>query len=71
MRYQGRLFVTNVDGLINRVLEEAHASHYSINPDSTKMYHELREVFWWQVLMKDIPKIVGKCPNCKQVKEEH
>ncbi|TMW90959.1 hypothetical protein EJD97_014998 [Solanum chilense] len=44
LRYQGRLWFPNVDGLRNSILEEAHGSRYSIHPGSTKMYHDLREV---------------------------
>ena len=68
MRYQGRLCVPNVDVLRNRILEEAHWSRYSIHPGSTKMYHNLRDVFWWEGLKKDIAKFVAKCSNCIQVK---
>ena len=71
MRYQGRLCVPNVDDLRNRILEEAHGSCYSIHPGSTKMYHELREVFWQGRLMKDIVKFVARYPNCKHVTTEH
>ena len=35
------------------------------------MYHDLREVFSWEGLKKDIAELVGKCPNCQQVKAEH
>ena len=45
LRYQGRLCVPNVDGLRNRVIEEAHGSCFSINPGSTKIYHDLTEIF--------------------------
>ena len=51
--YQGRLYVPNVDGLRNRILEEAHGYYYSIHPGSTKLYHDLREVFFWEGLKKD------------------
>ena len=71
MRYQGRFSVHNVDDVINRILKEAHGSRYSIRPSSTKMYHDLREVFWWEVLKEDIAEFVAKCPNCQQVKAEH
>ena len=71
MRYQGRLCVPNVDGLRNRILEEAHGSCYSIHSGSSKMYHDLKEVFWWNDLKKDISEFVTKCPNCQQVKSEH
>lgn len=32
------------------------------------MYHDLREVYWWNGMKKDIAKFVAKCPNCQQVK---
>ncbi|TMW91885.1 hypothetical protein EJD97_013774 [Solanum chilense] len=48
LRYQRRLCVPNVDGLTNRNLEEAHWSCYSIHLGSSIMYHNLREVFWWE-----------------------
>ena len=48
-RYQGRLCVPNVNDLRNRILEEAHGLHYSIHPSSLKMYHDVREFFWWEV----------------------
>ena len=71
LRYQGRLCVPVVDGLRYRILEIAHGSHYSIYLGSTKMYYDLREVYWWEGLQKDIAKFVPKGPNCKQVKAEH
>lgn len=45
LRYQGMLCVPNMDGLRERVLAEAHKSHYVIQPDSTKIYHDLKEMY--------------------------
>lgn len=39
--YQGSLCVTNVDGLRERILAEAHSSKYLIHPGATKMYLNL------------------------------
>ena len=36
-----------------------------------KMYHNLREVFWWEALKGDIAELVPKYPNCQQVKVGH
>ena len=71
MRYQGRLCVPKVDELRIRILEEAYGSRYSIHPGSTKMYYNLREVYRWENLKKDIEDFVAKCPSCQQVKAEH
>ena len=32
---------------------------------------DLREVYWWEGLKRDIAEFVAKCPNCQQVKQEH
>jgi len=45
LRYQGRLCVPDVDGLREKILEEAHGSRYSIHLGAIKMYRYLREVY--------------------------
>ena len=57
--------------LRDRILEEAYKSRYSIHSGSTKIYHDLREIYWWEGMKKDIQKFVARCPNCQQVKVEH
>ncbi|KAH0672805.1 hypothetical protein KY290_025037 [Solanum tuberosum] len=71
LRYQGRLCVPCADGVRERILDEAHNSFYSIHPGSTKMYRDLRDVYWWCGMKKDIAKFVSSCHSCQQVKAEH
>ena len=71
LMYQGRLCVPRMDGLQERIMEESHSSRYSIHPGSTKMYRDLREVYCWEGMEKDIAEFVAKCLNCQQVKVEH
>ena len=71
LRYKGRLCAPNIDYLRSRTLDEAHGCRYSIHLGSTKMYPDLREVYWWEGLKEDIVEFVAKCPNCQQVKAEH
>ena len=61
--YQGRLCVPNVGELRQHILAEAHNSRYSIHPGATKMYRDLREVYWWNGMQKHIENFVAKCPN--------
>ncbi|WMV30003.1 hypothetical protein MTR67_023388 [Solanum verrucosum] len=44
--YQRRICGPDVDGLREKILEEAHGSPYSIHSRATKMYRDLREVYW-------------------------
>ncbi|XP_070023213.1 uncharacterized protein [Nicotiana sylvestris] len=69
--YQGRLCVPDIDGLRERIMAKAHTSRYSVHPGSTKMYHDLKEVYRWNNMKKDVADFVAKCPNCQQVKVEH
>ncbi|XP_070034930.1 uncharacterized protein [Nicotiana tomentosiformis] len=71
LRLQGHLCVPNVDGLRERILEEAHSSRYFIHSGATKMYRDLRQHYWWRRMKKDIVEYVGRCLNCQQVKYEH
>ena len=35
------------------------------------MYHDLKEIYWWEGLKRDIADFAAKCPNCQQVKAKH
>ncbi|GJU14857.1 putative reverse transcriptase domain-containing protein [Tanacetum coccineum] len=39
-------------------MDEAHTSRYSIHPGADKMYHDLRDLYWWPGLLQqpEIPK---------------
>ena len=70
-------FATKVDcvpavgELRQHILAEAHNSRYSIHPGATKMYRNLREVYKWNGMKRDIEDFVSKCPNFQHVKVEH
>ena len=60
-----------MDDLRIKIVAEAHGSKYLIHLGSKKMYHDLKQIYWWDAMKKDIEDYVGKCPNCQQVKAEH
>ena len=49
----GRLCVPDVDNLREEILEEAHFAAYSVHPYATKMYHSIKDLYWWDGLKKD------------------
>ncbi|KAJ0480216.1 putative nucleotidyltransferase, Ribonuclease H [Helianthus annuus] len=69
--FMGRVWVPLFGGLRNLVLDEAHKSKYSIHPGADKMYHDLKEFYWWPNLKGDIATYVGKCLTCSKVKAEY
>ncbi|WRX08485.1 Integrase zinc-binding domain - like 4 [Theobroma cacao] len=71
LRYGTRLYVPDGDGLRREILEEAHRAAYVVHPGATKMYQDLKEVYWWEGLKRDVAEFVSKCLVCQQVKAEH
>ncbi|KAH0672776.1 hypothetical protein KY290_026933 [Solanum tuberosum] len=68
---KGRICVPRIDDLIDKLLAESHGSQYSIHPGVTKMYRDLKRIYWWLGMKKDIAEFVAKCQNCQQVKYAH
>ncbi|GJQ92099.1 retrovirus-related pol polyprotein from transposon TNT 1-94 [Tanacetum coccineum] len=53
------------------IMDEAHKSKYSVHPGADKMYHDLRDMYWWPGMKRDIATYVSKCLTCSKVKAEH
>ncbi|KAK1406228.1 hypothetical protein QVD17_41517 [Tagetes erecta] len=53
------------------VMDEAHKSRYSVHPGSEKMYHDLKQLYWWPNMKADIATYVNKCLTCSKVKVEY
>jgi hypothetical protein len=71
LRFGDRLCVPKDSTIKREILEEAHHSPYTVHPGSTKMYHDLREVYWWNNMKREIAHFVEQCLTCQQVKVEH
>ena len=52
--FKNRLVVPKVPELRQSILEEAHTTGFSIHPGSNKMYHDLKQRFWWTKMKIDI-----------------
>jgi hypothetical protein len=68
----GKRLVFPVDlEIMKIILDEAHKSKFSIHPGSTKMYHDLKQNFWWSNMKVDIAKYVAECDTCHRMKASH
>jgi hypothetical protein len=59
------------DEVRQQILDEAHLSRYSIHPGSTKMYHDLKQHYWWTKMKIEIARYVARCDTCRCVKAIH
>ena len=59
IRYKDRLYVPDNDEIRKEILKEAHSTPYSVHPDTTKMYRDLKLHYWWPGMKKRCGKVRG------------
>jgi len=68
--FRDRVCVPDVPELKKRILEKGHKSSLSIHPGATKMYQDLKRLYWWPGMKKDIAEFVYACLICQKSKIE-
>ncbi|KAA0047905.1 retrotransposon protein, putative, Ty3-gypsy subclass [Cucumis melo var. makuwa] len=66
--FERRLCVPSDSAVKTELLSEAHSSPFSMHPRSTKMYQDLKRVYWWRNMKREVVEFVSKCLVCHQVK---
>jgi hypothetical protein len=69
--FNNRIVVPKNDEVHQQILDEAHLSHYSIHLGSTKIYHDLKQHYWWTKMKIEIARYVAGCDTCRRVKAIH
>ena len=59
LRFRGRSCVPDVEEIRKDLLREAHHSVYASHPSGTKMYHDLKENYWWSGMKRDVARVVS------------
>ncbi|GJU76230.1 putative reverse transcriptase domain-containing protein [Tanacetum coccineum] len=49
-----RIWVPVYGNLRTLIMNKAHATRYSVHPGADKMYYDLRDLYWWPRMKKDI-----------------
>jgi len=60
-----------VHELRKTILEEKHKSNLSIHPGATKMYQDLKIMFWWPNMKREVSEFVYACLVGQKAKIEH
>ncbi|KAL0543546.1 hypothetical protein IC582_018644 [Cucumis melo] len=66
--FERRLCVPLDSAVKTELLSEAHSSPFSMHPGSTKMYQDLKRVYWWRNMKREVAEFVSRCLVCQQVK---
>ncbi|XP_052482998.1 uncharacterized protein LOC128036150 [Gossypium raimondii] len=59
LNFCGRLCVSQDKDLRQAILTKANSSPYAMHPCSGKMYYDLREIYWWLRLKRDVMDFVA------------
>jgi hypothetical protein len=71
LRFKEGLVVPRKEALKKKILDEAYTLRYSIHPGSTKIYHDLRQQFWWTRMKCEAAHYVLECDTCQNVKDDY
>ncbi|GKF03017.1 putative reverse transcriptase domain-containing protein, partial [Tanacetum coccineum] len=52
------------------IMDKAHKSKYLVHPGADKMYYDLRDMYWWPGMKKDIALYVSEPVECITVMNE-
>ncbi|GJV59083.1 putative nucleotidyltransferase, ribonuclease H [Tanacetum coccineum] len=69
--FMDRIWVPLAGGMRTIVMDEAHKSKYFVHPGADKMCYDLRDMYWWPGMKRDISTYISKCLTCSKVKAEH
>ncbi|KAG8489111.1 hypothetical protein CXB51_017135 [Gossypium anomalum] len=69
--FRGRMCIPKDSDLRMMILKEAHGGPCAMHPGGSKLYRDLRELYWWPGLKREVTEFVRKCLTCQQVKAEH
>jgi hypothetical protein len=69
--FEDRLVVLMDQALRKKILGEAYLYKFSMHPRSNKMYHDLRSLYWWTRMKREIAKYVSECDTCQRIKASH
>ncbi|XP_075478864.1 uncharacterized protein LOC142519721 [Primulina tabacum] len=58
--FQGRICVPIGDAIRRDILTEAHTAPYSVHLGGTKMYQDLRRLYWWPATLKGVMRFGKK-----------
>jgi hypothetical protein len=69
--FEDKLVVPKSRDLKKKILDEAHLSKFSMHPGSTKMYHDLKPLYRWTRMKREIAQYVSECDTCQRIKASH
>ena len=71
LKFRNHIVVPKDKSLKKEILDETHRSKYTVHPGGNKMYQDLKILYWWENMKREIAQFVRSCLTCQQIKAEH
>ncbi|GJS81309.1 putative reverse transcriptase domain-containing protein [Tanacetum coccineum] len=68
---QENVLAERLHGLDQQMERKGDGCLYSVRPRADKMYYDLRDMYWWLGMKRDIATYVSECLTYAKVKAEH
>ncbi|GJT14141.1 putative reverse transcriptase domain-containing protein [Tanacetum coccineum] len=65
-----RIWIPSVGGVRKLIMDEAHTFRYSIHSGADKMYYDLRYLYWWPGMKRDIAELT-KSAHFLPIREDY
>ncbi|GKD19459.1 putative reverse transcriptase domain-containing protein, partial [Tanacetum coccineum] len=65
-----RIWIPLSSNVRTLIMNEAHTSKYSVHPRADKMYYDLRDLYWWSGMKKDIAMLT-KSAHFLPIREDY
>nr|GEV90397.1 putative reverse transcriptase domain-containing protein [Tanacetum cinerariifolium] len=66
-----RIWIPSVGGVRKLIMDEAYTFRYSLHSGADNVYNDLRDLYWWPGMKRDIAEYVSRCLTCSKIKAEH
>jgi hypothetical protein len=71
LRYQGSMYIPEGGDIRSIILKESHRALYCVHMSVKKMYTNMKNIFFWVGMKRDVVHFIAKFLECQQVKNDH
>ena len=65
LKFRNHLVVPKDEGLKKKILDETYRSRYTVHPRGNKMYQNMKNLYWWGNMKREIAQFVRTCLTCQ------
>ena len=65
------MYIPEEGDVRENILIESHRAHYYAHSRVNNMYADMKKVFFWLGMKRNIVNCASKCLECQQVKDDH